>query len=231
MISRDIRSGLRAGVPIMLGFFPVAVSFAIIGRQAGLNTFQIGLMSLTVFAGASQIMAAGMLIQGAGFIAIVVATFLLNLRHIIMSTCVFERMEPSRKTLRLWAAYYVTDESFAVFTTGQIEHRSVWFFLSMGLATYVAWFTGSVLGSILTDFLPVILSDSLGIALYALCVALLVPNLSGNGRLALLVLLTAVFNTLFGQIMAQSWSLIMSTLLCALIGVFFVDMGEDEQHE
>lgn len=215
----------------MLGFFPVAVSYAIIGRQAGLSTFQIGLMSLTVFAGASQIMAAGMLIQGAGFAAIVVAAFLLNLRHIIMSTCVFERMEPSRITLRLWAAYYVTDESFAVFTTAQIEHRSVWFFLSMGLATYAAWFTGSVLGSLLTDFLPAILSDSLGIAIYALFAALLVPSLPGNGRLALLVLLTAFLNTLLGQIMAQSWSLIVSTLLCAMVGVFFVEMDEEEQHE
>ena len=110
--------GMKAGTPIVMGFLPVAISYAIIARQAGMDTFQIALMCLMVFAGASQIMAAGMLIQGAELAAIIIATFLLNLRHIIMSTCVFEKMEPSARAPRLLGAYWVTDESFAMFTTG-----------------------------------------------------------------------------------------------------------------
>ena len=224
--------GGKAGIPIVMGFFPVAMSYAIIARQAGMSTFQIGLMSLTVFAGASQIMAAGMLIQGAGIAAIIVATFLLNLRHVIMSTCVFEKMEPSSKAPRLLAAYWVTDESFAVFTTGVAkDNLTVWFFLGLGLITYLAWFVGSVLGALLTHFLPDILSASLGVALYALFIALLVPGLKGNGRLAALALLTAVCNTLLCRFMASSWALIVSTLVCAFLGVFFVELGEEAQHE
>ena len=84
----------------------------------------IALMCLMVFAGASQIMAAGMLIQGAELAAIIIATFLLNLRHIIMSTCVFEKMEPSARAPHLLGAYWVTDESFAMFTTGTEKNKA-----------------------------------------------------------------------------------------------------------
>ena len=224
--------GMRASIPIGMGFLPVAISYAIIARQAGLTTLQIGLMSLTVFAGASQMMAAGMVIQGAGLAAIIVATFLLNLRHVIMSTCVFETMAPSRIAPRLLASYWVTDESFAVFTTGvREEDRTVWFFIGLGLSTYIVWAVGGVLGALLTNFLPDVLSASLGVALYALFIALLMPGLKGNGRLALLALLTAVCNSLLSRVMAASWSLVVSTLLCAFLGVFFVDLGEEAAHE
>ncbi len=224
--------GMKAGTPIVMGFLPVAISYAIIARQAGMDTFQIALMCLMVFAGASQIMAAGMLIQGAQLAAIIIATFLLNLRHIIMSTCVFEKMEPSARAPRLLGAYWVTDESFAMFTTGtEKKDLTVWFFLGLGLITYLAWFVGSLLGAVLTNFLPAILSASLGVALYALFIALLVPGLKGNGRLAALAVLTAVCNTLLCRVMASSWALILSTLLCAFLGVFFVDLGEEAAHE
>ena len=89
----------------------------------------------------------------------------------------------------------------------------------------------ALLGAVLTNFLPAILSASLGVALYALFIALLVPGLKGNGRLAALAVLTAVCNTLLCRVMASSWALILSTLLCAFLGVFFVDLGEEAAHE
>jgi uncharacterized membrane protein YccC len=60
---------------------------------------------------------------------------------------------------------------------------------------------------------------------------LLVPNLTNNWRLGALVVLTALCNTLFGQFMASSWALILSTLLCAFVGVFFVELPEDGGEE
>ena len=86
-------------------------------RQAGLNTWQTVLMSLTVYGGASEMMAAGMVAQGAAVLTIVLTTFILNLRHIIMSTCVFNQMQGGRLPVRMLAAFGVTDETFAVYTT------------------------------------------------------------------------------------------------------------------
>lgn len=227
---RFFSAGLRAGLPIMLGYVPIGVAFAVMARQAGLSVGQTCLMSLTVYAGASQMMAAGMLAEGAALAAIVLATFVLNLRHIIMSTCVMHRMEPAPLPLRLLAAFGVTDESFALFTTDARGFRSVFFFLGIHAAIYLSWNLGTLLGALAMDLLPPILTASLGVSLYAMFISLLTPHLPGNGRLTALVLLTALCNTLLGRVMASSWALIVSTLLCAFAGSFFVE-PEEESHE
>ena len=89
---KEYLAGLKMGIPIVIGFVPVAIAFAIMGCEAGLTKVETVLMSVMVFAGASQIMAVGMLASGAGLLSIVVATFILNLRHLIMSTCVVNQM-------------------------------------------------------------------------------------------------------------------------------------------
>jgi 4-azaleucine resistance transporter AzlC len=114
---RQYLRGLRAGIPVIFGFIPVGIAYAIMARQAGFSALQTCLMSLTVFAGASQMMAVGMYAQGAGVVAMIVATFILNLRHVIMSTCVAERMPRLSLWQKLLAGFGVTDESFAIFTT------------------------------------------------------------------------------------------------------------------
>jgi len=88
----------------MLGYVPVGIAYGVMARQAGLNTWQTVLMSLTVYGGASEMMAAGMVAQGAAVLTIVLTTFILNLRHIIMSTCVFNQMQGGRLPVRMLAA-------------------------------------------------------------------------------------------------------------------------------
>ncbi len=222
--------GVRVGLPIMLGYVPIGIAYAVMARQAGLSVGQTCLMSITVYAGASQMMAAGMLAEHGGFLAIVLATFVLNLRHIIMSTCVMHRMEPTSLPLRLLAAFGVTDESFALFTTGSGKSRSVFFFLGIHAAIYLSWNLGTLMGALAMDLLPPLLTASLGISLYAMFISILMPDLPGNGKLALLVLLTALCNTLLCRVMASSWALIVSTLFCAFVGSFFVELKE-ESHE
>ena len=219
--------GVRAGLPIMLGYVPIGIAYAVMARQAGLTVGQTCLMSLTVYAGASQMMAAGMLAEHGAFLAIVLATFVLNLRHIIMSTCVMHRMEPTSLPLRLLAAFGVTDESFALFTTGTGKSRSVFFFLGIHAAIYLSWNLGTLMGALAMDLLPPLLTASLGISLYAMFISILTPDLPGNGKLALLVLLTALCNTLLCRVIASSWALIVSTLLCAFVGSFFVELKEE----
>lgn len=106
-------AGLQAGIPIILGFIPVGIAYAIMAGQAGLSGAETVLMSATVLAGASQMMAVGMYAQGAALVTIIVATFVLNLRHLIMSTCVMHEMREAPLGIRLLGAFGVTDETFA----------------------------------------------------------------------------------------------------------------------
>lgn len=232
MSDKNIKSqyltGVRAGIPVILGFVPVGIAYAIMARQAGFSVFETIFMSVTVFAGASQMMAVGMYVQGASIVAMILATFILNLRHLIMSTCVVNRMKNEPIKLKLLATFGVTDESFAIFTTEKREKCSGLYFLGLITVTYSSWIVGSAIGAVASDFLPAIVTASLGIALYAMFIGILVPNLTHNLKRGLLVILTAVCNSVLTQFMDSSWALILSTLVCAVIGVFFVDLNEQE---
>ena len=73
---KSFLGGLKTSVPVMMGFIPVAIAFAIMATSAGLDGFESVAMSVMVYAGASQMMAVGMIAEGAGYLAIVVATFI-----------------------------------------------------------------------------------------------------------------------------------------------------------
>lgn len=224
-------AGLRSGLPVITGFFPVGIAYALLARQAGMSPFETVLMSATVLAGSSQIMAAGMVLQGAGLAAIILATFVLNLRHLIMSTCVVRHFSGAPAGLRLLASLGVVDESFAVFSMEPEENCTVFRFLGLFTAVYAAWVCAAVAGVLSAGFLPQTLLDSMGIALYALFIAILLPSLRQNRRLALLALVTALCNALLSRFLPSSWALIASTLLCAALGTAFVDLRAEEGKE
>lgn len=224
----DIIAGVKAGIPIILGFIPVGITYAIIAKGAGLTTLETIFMSVTVFAGASQMMAAGMYLESASIAAIVLATFMINLRHIIMSTCVFERLSDLSTSQKLFSSFFVTDESFAVVTSGRETKKSFCFMASLGVVTYLSWVLGTALGALTVSIFPPILTKSLGISLYAMFIALVFPGVRGNIALIVLVLSTAMLNTVLTKLMPSSWAIILSTLICAAAGTFFMEIENGE---
>lgn len=221
--------GLKAGIPVILGYIPVGIAYGVMGSQAGMSITETCSLSIFVFAGAAQMMAAGMVGQGATVLSIVITTFILNLRHLIMSTCVMERMQDGSRGQKLLASFGVTDESFAVFTTTEEKNCRIYFFFGLILSTWAAWNLGTLIGAAASNVMPELVSKSLGISLYVMFIALLMPGLRGNGRLALLAGFTAVVNSILVQFMASGWALIIATLLGAFIGVFFVELEDGEK--
>ncbi len=225
---KQFLTGARWGIPIVLGFIPVGIAYAIMARQAGFSIPETVSMSVAVFAGASQMMAVGMYTQGASIIAMIFATFIINLRHVIMGTCIINRIRNEKRGTKIASFFGITDESFAIFTTAPQEKCSVWSLLGMGIVTYLSWVAGSAIGAVASDLLPEIITASLGISLYAMFIGLLVPGLAKNLKLTLLIAFTAVCNSVLSIWLPSSWSLIISTLVCAGIGVFFVDLGGEK---
>ena len=227
MRTKSFLYGLKMSTPVILGFIPVAIAFAIMASSAGLTAFESVSMSVLVFAGASQMMSVGMIAEGASYLAIVVATFIMNFRHFIMSTCVFERMHGAKPIEKILLAFGVTDESFAIFTTTEREKCNKWYFFGVFFGTYLSWIAGTVIGSFATAILPASVSGSLGISLYAMFIALLVPKVKTNFRLLVVVILTALINFVLQRIIEPSWALVVSTLVGAAIGMLIV--GDDDQ--
>ncbi|KNZ42314.1 AzlC family ABC transporter permease [Acetobacterium bakii] len=214
--------GMKAGLPVVIGFISVAFAFSIMALQSGLYSWEAVMMSAMVFAGSSQMIAVTMADQGTGILTILLATFIINLRHLIMSTCVMNRIKGDNTALKLLAAFGVTDESFAIFTTTSEEKASVYYFLGLITVTYSSWVIGTAMGCAASSILPPILANSLNITMYAMFIGLLVPSLKGNLRLTAVVFLTAVFSFTMRFILDSAWTIISATLIGAVIGVYIL---------
>jgi 4-azaleucine resistance transporter AzlC len=182
-------SGIVAALPIATGYFPVAITFGILVVNTGLGFLDAILASALVFAGAAQFMAIGMyagIAAGAGTAAglqIVVAGWLLNLRHLLMSSVIAHNLGGTRtagnsvkeNALRSVLAFGVTDEVFGVASLRIAEGGQVRppFLLGLELGAYAAWVGGTAVGATMGEILPPGLRAAMGLALYALFAALL----------------------------------------------------------
>lgn len=170
------RDGLHASLPIAAGYIPVAVTFGLLSRNGGLSTADAVAASLFAFAGAAQFMAIGMFTQGIAVFQIVTATFLLNLRHILLSSVVVHRLLPTNGVgHRALLAYGVTDEVFAVATRDTTIAPT--YLLGLETGAYSSWVFGTLVGAVVGSVLPPLVQAALGFALYALFLALLLAHL------------------------------------------------------
>ena len=212
--------GAKKGIPITFGYVPMGIGYAAIAIKAGFTPLQTISMSFLVYAGAGQIIAASMALSGATVIAIVLTNFVVNLRYFVMSTCVLNKVEESNTPLNILAAHVTVDESFAMFSLS--EDSNIWVYLGIAITAWLSWCLGAGIGVVLLDMLPVIVTNSFNISLYALFVAILTPAIKENRQIALLVLITAILNVVLGQFLGN-WSLIVSTLAGAAVGMYIVD--------
>ncbi|MBQ2652735.1 MAG: AzlC family ABC transporter permease [Methanobrevibacter sp.] len=198
----------------------MGIGYAAIAIKAGFTPLQTISMSFLVYAGAGQIIAASMALTSATAIAIILTNFVVNLRYFVMSTCVLNQVEESNTPLNILAAHVTVDESFAMFSLS--EDSSIWIYLGIAITAWLSWCFGAAIGVVLLDLLPVIVTNSFNISLYALFVAILVPSIKESKQIAILVLITAVLNIVLSQFLGN-WSLIVSTLIGAAIGMYVVD--------
>ena len=224
-------NGIKVSLPVILGYLPVAIAFAVMASEAGFTRFEIIAMSTLVFAGASQIMAVGMITAGAYMLSIVVATFVLNLRHFIMGSYIMKRLGKTSVAEKITTAHGITDEAFAIIGTTEDEQCSVPYLFGIITITYGSWVLGTAIGAFVSVLIPASLSDALGIALYALFISLLVPKIKKSVHLITLVIFTALLNAVLGLIIPSSWAIIASCLIGALVGVFFVPDEDNSPRE
>ena len=207
-------------IPIAFGYVPMGIGYAAIAIKAGLNPLQTISMSFLVYAGAGQIIAASMMLSGAGVMTIILTNFVVNLRYFVMTTCVLNKVENSNLGLNILSAHLTVDESFAMFSLS--DSNNIWLYLGLAISAWLSWCLGAAIGVFILDLLPVIVTNSFNISLYALFVAILVPAIKENRQIAVVVLITAVVNIILTQIIGN-WALIVSTLIGAVIGMYVVD--------
>ena len=220
MERKEFEKGIKLALPVCLGILPVAISFGLVAVQAGLTRLQSILMSAFVMAGSAQFAAVGMW-ANAGFFPIVLVTFFINLRYLVMSGSLFSRFGKTTAAEKFLSAFPLSDESFAITSLSDSCCPSL--LIGANTIIYAVWVLGAVLGAFLGDILPSVISDGFGVAFYAVFLAMLVPAMKNSRGILGVVALTALLNILLGLILPATWSIIISMVAAAFIGTFFVE--------
>lgn len=231
-------TGVVKGLPISIGYFAIAMTFGLIAVSIGLNVWAATSMSILVYAGASQFVALELLAAGTGLTEIVMTTFILNLRHLLMSTVVAERLQATRK----WSAllsFGITDETFVVSTVTQTDEEKETeptlypaYLGGILIVSYSGWIAGTVVGSLFAQWIPVSLATSLGVALYAMFIGLLIPSVRQSWRVGLVALISAALAWGGEAIprLSGGWSMIIATMIASTLGVIlFADRGGEDR--
>jgi len=215
--------GLRDGLPICLGYLSVSFAFGIFTVGLGLSVWQAILISMTNVTSAGQLAGVPIMVGGLPLVEMVLTQFVINLRYSLMSVSMSQKL--SKKVLfrfRFLFAFMVTDEIFAV-SISQKEDLETPYMLGLIATPFLGWTAGTALGAIAGDVLPSMVVSALGIALYAMFVAIIIPPAKKNKAVAGCCLLAMALSCLFYYVPAFSKiSQGISIIVCALVsGVIF----------
>lgn len=225
--------GVKVGIPIAIGYIPIAITFGLISKSSGIPDFISIIMSITVFAGASQFIGVNLIASGATAVEIIMTTFILNFRHFLMSSSLSQRIENNtEKKLLSVIAFGITDETFAVASLRKEDKINPWIILGLNFMAYISWILGTCVGVFIGDALPETLKSSMGIALYSMFIGLLVPELRNSKPVLFVALVAILVSCLLKWIpifsfISTGWSVIISTVVGAFMGAIFC--GKEEK--
>ncbi|MGI6557489.1 MAG: AzlC family ABC transporter permease [Limnochordia bacterium] len=211
--------GVRQAVPIMFGYGPIGVAYGVLARQAGLTLAQTVAMSIFVYAGSSQFIAAGMLGAGAGFLPVVSTTLLVNLRHLLMSAALSPHLGGLRRSFLGLFAFHITDETFALHSANLDRGPAhPWLLLGINLASYCTWVMSSLVGGLFGSILPDPARLGLDFALPAMFIALLVIQLKGSIHV-LVGGVAAAVSVVVALLLPGNWNVVLASILAAGLGL------------
>ena len=223
MKMQSVKKAVRAGIPIAVGYFPAAVAFGILSKGCGISLLECFLFSAVVFAGASQFIALNLFTTGMGPAGIILTTLLVNFRHFLMSAALSPRVGSLSRRYLLPMAFGVTDEVFSVlsFTRGELSRTYIF---TVQICAYSAWVGGSMAGYVMGGFLPDILTQSMTVALYALLLAILIPEVKRSLRSLAMAVASGLLNTVLIHLnfLPRGWTIIVCIVIISLAGTFIL---------
>ncbi|MCR4430202.1 MAG: AzlC family ABC transporter permease [Tepidanaerobacteraceae bacterium] len=225
--------GLRQGIPIALGYIPVSFTFGLMAVGGGIPVWTAILISMSNLTSAGQFAGTNLIIANAPLLEIGLTTFVINIRYMLMSLSLSQKITPGMALLkRCIMAFGITDETFAV---ASMEKGEITFNYFIGLVTcpYWGWALGTAMGALTSSVLPKAVQSCMGIALYAMFIALVVPA-AKRSRAAFFVAAAAIGISSFfrwgpyANHISSGWSIIIATIIASFAGAVIYPKEEDE---
>lgn len=224
-------NGCKKGLPIALGYFPVSFSFGVLVISSGMPLGLATLISLTNLTSSGQFAGVSLMLAQANYIEIATTLLLINARYFLMSLSLSQKIEQKMKTWqRLIVSFGITDE---IFSLASIQDRPLSFHFMSGfiLVPVIGWVSGTLVGETLMNFLPVALQNAMGIALYGMFLAIIVPTAKKSLPILEVVLLSALISVIFFYVpvfafLSSGAKLILATILGAVYGAWKYPVNE-----
>lgn len=229
----NFKYGLKRGLPIALGYVPVSFTFGLMAVSGGIPIWMAIFISFSNLTSAGQFAGTNLIFMGAGYLEITLTTFVINIRYMLMSLSLTQRLDKGMSLpKRLLVGFGVTDEIFSI---ASMEHGTLTFPYLSGLiiGPLIGWTSGTALGALISAALPESLSSAMGIALYGMFIAIVLPVAKKSKPVIIIVAISVAivcilrYLPLFDMV-SSGFRIIIATIIGAGIGAILFPISDDE---
>ena len=214
---KEFKTGVRRGVPVGVGYFSVSFGFGAMAAAQGIKALDAALISLTNLTSAGQFAGLTLIVAAASLWEMILTQIVINSRYALMSLALAQKMGARIGLLpRLAIAFINTDEIFALAMAYERPLNTP-FLLGLGVTPILGWTGGTLLGALAGSVLPLGIRTALGVMLYGMFIAIVVPPARNEKPILATVVLALVFSSLFAWVPGlQSVSAGISIVLCTI---------------
>lgn len=231
-MNKVFRQGIRHGIPIALGYLSVSFAFGMKAVSDGLTVLQAVLISMTNLTSAGQIAAVPLMVGGASLAEMALTQLTINLRYALMSLSLSRKLDGSMGTLqRMIFSFANTDEIFAV-ASSQPGKVGKYYLYGLMLTPWIGWSLGTLLGAAAGTLLPAFVRTALGIAIYGMFLAIILPPARNSRPVRFVVLAAVAMSLCFHYIpglntVSSGFVIIICGVLAAALGAWRFPAEED----
>ena len=230
----EYRAGVAGGLPVGLGYFSVSFGFGAMAISQGLKVFDATLISLSNLTSAGQFAGLTVIVAAATLWELILTQLIINSRYALMSLALSQRMGQRIGVLpRLLIAFFNTDEIFAL-AMARKEPLTVPFMLGLGTLPIIGWTLGTLCGGLAGSVLPASIQAALGVMLYGMFIAIVVPPAKKEKEILVTVILAMVLSTLFALVpllkqVSAGISIVICTAVAAAVCALLFPIPEEEE--
>ncbi|AFS77730.1 branched-chain amino acid permease protein/azaleucin resistance protein AzlC [Gottschalkia acidurici 9a] len=225
--------GFKKSTPIIMGYFPVSFTYGIMASNGGLDPLIALTIALTNFTSAGQFIGTNVIISNGTFLEVGIATFVVNIRYALMSLSLSQRIVKMPLYKKMIMSFGITDEIFAV---AALEKEKVSFSYMMGLTLmpYLSWAIGTITGAYFSTLLPEKLQNAMGIALYGMFLALVVPEARKSKKVLSVVVVSIAISIAFRyisflKVISGGWVIIIATIIASTFGAIILPQEDGNE--
>lgn len=235
MVSRKqaFIGGVKAGVPIALGYFAVSFTFGMMAVQSGLTVWQSTLISLTNLTSAGQFASLAIITAGGSLLELALNQLVINLRYLLMGFSISQKLDPNYPFFhKFFVAFGITDEIYAVSASRPGKNSPYYHYGAMAMAI-PGWTIGTLIGAAAGQILPQIVMSALSVAIYGMFLAIIIPPAKKNRFLIPVILSAMALGCVFKYVpglnrISEGFVVIIITVLVSALAAVIRPVREDQ---